>query len=122
MLVAAPWLVRNWQASGNPIFPFGHTLLGMGAWDAGQFERWAREHHESASFFGRVGMMFVRPAGGGQARGVLHPQWALFFPAVAVLGAVAWRGAAKGLAVRLAAGLGAATRHGTLPEIGRAHV
>lgn len=38
-LVAAPWYVRNWMLTGNPIYPY---VWGGPAWDAGRTAWWDR--------------------------------------------------------------------------------
>lgn len=40
----APWWIRNWLATGNPLFPFAEPLLGAGAWNAEQSARFAAAH------------------------------------------------------------------------------
>lgn len=40
----APWWVRNWLATGNPLFPFAESLFGAGAWTEGQSARFAAAH------------------------------------------------------------------------------
>ena len=32
----APWLIRNWAACGNPVFPFASRLFGTGHWIKGK--------------------------------------------------------------------------------------
>jgi hypothetical protein len=106
--VMLPWLMRNWAACGNPVFPFAHTLFGLSHWSPDQFERYRAAHHESAGVLERLSLMFAAPATGGQHRGLLHPQWALFFPLVLLGLIAAWRHAAtRPLALRLALGLAA---------------
>ena len=43
-ILLAPWWVRNWLATGNPLFPFAEPLLGAGAWNAEQSARFAAAH------------------------------------------------------------------------------
>lgn len=40
----APWWMRNWLETGNPLFPFAEPLLGAGAWSAEQSARFAAAH------------------------------------------------------------------------------
>jgi hypothetical protein len=40
----SPWWVRNWLATGNPLFPFAEQLLGAGAWTEEQSVRFAAAH------------------------------------------------------------------------------
>ncbi|MBX3354917.1 MAG: hypothetical protein KF724_04385 [Phycisphaeraceae bacterium] len=49
LLLCAPWLLRNWIATGNPLFPFASGLLGAGAWSADQIEVWQRAHGAEGS-------------------------------------------------------------------------
>ena len=43
----APWWMRNWLATGNPLFPFAEPLLGAGAWTDAQAGRFAAAHAAS---------------------------------------------------------------------------
>lgn len=43
-LLLAPWWMRNWLATGNPLFPFAEPLLGAGAWTPEQSARFAAAH------------------------------------------------------------------------------
>jgi 4-amino-4-deoxy-L-arabinose transferase-like glycosyltransferase len=107
--VMLPWLVRNWAACGNPVFPFAHTLFGLSHWSPDQFERYRAAHHESAGLLDRLTLMVFAPASGGQHRGLLHPQWALFFPIVLLGLLAAWRYATtRPHVLRLAVGLAGA--------------
>jgi hypothetical protein len=100
----APWLVRNWYACGNPVFPFASSVFGAEPWTPEQVARYAAGHTFHGSLLDRLGAMFVPqhpdPANPGyvEYRGPLHPQWFLFFPAV-LAGALAAR--ALGLTRRL---------------------
>lgn len=42
LLVAAPWYLRNLALTGNPVYPFGHGLLGGPDWDAWRAAWYAR--------------------------------------------------------------------------------
>ncbi len=109
LAVMLPWLLRNWLVCGNPVFPFAHTMFGLAHWSEDQYLRYRTAHVETASLADRVAMMFVRPEASDQHRGLLHPQWALFFPAVLAGGLAAWLSpATRTLAVRLGLGLLAA--------------
>ncbi len=106
LVAMLPWLGRNWAACGNPVFPFAHTIFGLSHWSADQFDRYAEAHRETASIGQRLLMMFVRPENAVQHRGVLHPQWALMFPAAVVAAVFALRAHATHiLAARLILGL-----------------
>lgn len=43
-VLLAPWWMRNWMSTGNPLFPFAETLLGAGAWTEEQSARFASAH------------------------------------------------------------------------------
>jgi hypothetical protein len=106
LLVMLPWLVRNWAACGNPVFPFAHSLFGLSHWTPDQFERYRAAHHEASGLADRLALMVVAPSTGGQHRGLLHPQWGLFFPFIVVAILAAWRhAAARPLALRFSLGL-----------------
>jgi hypothetical protein len=40
----APWWMRNWLATGNPLFPFAASALGAGWWTDEQAARFAAAH------------------------------------------------------------------------------
>ena len=44
LLTFAPWLIRTWSWSGNPVFPELPSLLGKGYFSDVQVERWRRAH------------------------------------------------------------------------------
>jgi hypothetical protein len=44
LLTFAPWLIRTWWWSGNPVFPELPSLLGKGDFSDVQVERWHRAH------------------------------------------------------------------------------
>lgn len=106
LAVMAPWLGRNWAACGNPVFPFAHDLFGAAHWTKDQYARYRAAHMETASWSDRLMMMVRRPEGSDQHRGLLHPQWALFFPAVLAGGiAAVLSPTTRSLAIRLGLGL-----------------
>lgn len=41
MLIAAPWYLKNWAFTGNPVFPFAYGLFGGHPWDAFRAEWYA---------------------------------------------------------------------------------
>jgi len=49
-LVAAPWPLRAWAATGNPVFPFAHGLFGSPVWSADR----AACYDEAQKEFGRA--------------------------------------------------------------------
>lgn len=79
----APWLVRNWEACGNPVFPQASGLFGNGHWSMEQVERYLGAHRFDGSWLDRFKLIFMAdgldPAG-ARHRGFAHPQWAWFFP------------------------------------------
>lgn len=86
-----PWMVRNWLASGNPVFPYAHGIFGDGHWTAEQHARFAGAHHFDGTWLERVRLLFmVDPSdpAGPRHRGMMHPQWSGFFPVVAVAGLI----------------------------------
>jgi len=99
MLTIAPFLVRNYAASSNPVFPAATNLFGRGHWTTkpDQVARFNGAHFAGGTLLDRVELLFA-PRGEGlattdrgtlQPRGILHEQWSLFFPAGAVALAVA---------------------------------
>lgn len=81
-----PWLIRNWMASRNPVFPQMAGVLGTGSWTVDQAARYASAHHFAGSWLERLSLMFFADASdpsGVTHRGLAHPQWAWYFPVVA---------------------------------------
>ncbi|MBS0196450.1 MAG: hypothetical protein JSR77_06810 [Planctomycetes bacterium] len=95
-IVLSPWLIRNYTACGNPVFPFAASVFpnasgGTGHWTADQVSRYSQAHHFQGSLSQRLALLFVPdptdPAG-TRMRGLLHPQWFALFPVGAAL--LAW--------------------------------
>lgn len=87
----APWLVRNWTASGNPVFPFAASVFGSGHWTAEQMARYATGHRFDGSVIERFRLLVLpdpNDPAGTVHRGLMHPQWFAFYPLVAVAGAI----------------------------------
>ncbi|MCC6428516.1 MAG: hypothetical protein IT435_17065 [Phycisphaerales bacterium] len=87
VIALSPWLVRNWLASGNPVFPQLASVLGQGTWTTDQIARYAGAHHFDGSVMDRLRLtVFADPSdpSGIRHRGLLHEHWAWFFPAVLV--------------------------------------
>jgi hypothetical protein len=86
-IALAPWLIRNALAGGNPVFPALSGIFGTAHWSAEQVSRFQRSHVFSGSWSDRLRLLVMAdpsdPAG-PRHRGLLHPQWGLFFPAVLV--------------------------------------
>jgi len=82
----APWLSRNAIACGNPVFPYLHSVFGDAHWTPDQFARFAAGHRFDGSLLDRLALLVVPdrgdPARPGAAvhRGLLHPQFSIFFP------------------------------------------
>jgi hypothetical protein len=88
----APWLIRNAIYAGNPVFPFAASVFGHAHWTAEQIGRYAAAHSFAGGLFERIRLLFVvdqaDPAG-PRHRGMLHPQWSIFFPLVLISAAIA---------------------------------
>lgn len=106
----APWLIRNWVWSGNPVFPMAASVFGAGHWSAAQVARYERAHFFEGGLGARLALLVMperagAPGGGGM-RGVLHVQWAAFFVAGAAAAVVAVAAArTRRLGVLLAGGV-----------------
>lgn len=91
----APWLIRNWYACGNPVFPFASSMFGTAHWTPEQVTRYVNGHSFHGSLGERLAVMFLPqhpdPANPAimEYRGPLHPQWFLFFPLAMLSGIVA---------------------------------
>jgi hypothetical protein len=49
LLVYSPWLIRDYVATHNPVFPEAQSILGRGHFSAEQSERWTRAHSPPAA-------------------------------------------------------------------------
>jgi len=58
MLLLAPWLVRNFEATGNPVFPFATSIFGNGHFTPDQIARFNAGHVSDAGLTGRIGLFF----------------------------------------------------------------
>lgn len=54
VLMLSPYLVRNFVATGNPVFPFAAERLGAGHWDDTLVARWDTAHGLSPKDEGRL--------------------------------------------------------------------
>lgn len=107
----APWLVRNHLACGNPVFPYATGLFGLAHWDTEFVARYQAAHHFDGSLVERLRLLvLIDPSdpAGPRHRGLLHPQWGLFFPVVGLSGGLALADArTRRPAIVLVAGLSA---------------
>jgi hypothetical protein len=87
LAMLAPWLIRNTVYSGNPVFPFAASLLGHGHWSGEQAGRYAAAHRFDGTALDRLRLLVLEDANdpaGARHRGMLHPQWSVFFPVVLI--------------------------------------
>ncbi len=85
LLMLAPWMARNYHASGNPVFPFAASIFAkqdgsMGHWSAEQVTRFGRSHHFDGSLADRVRLTVLpdpHDPSGKTHRGLAHPQWGI---------------------------------------------
>lgn len=77
----APWLIRNYLASGNPVFPAMSSIFGTGHWTADQVARFVHGHQFQGSLLDGLRLLVLPdtsdPAG-ARHRGLLHGQWGVF--------------------------------------------
>lgn len=111
LVTLSPWMTRNALHGGNPVFPYATGLFGSAHWTPEQVHRFRAGHHEDAGVMQRL-VLAVRPdasdPAGPRHRGMMHPQWALTFPAAGaclILTLASTR--TRRLAVILGAGLAA---------------
>ncbi len=78
IVALAPWLVRNWLDTGNPVFPFATDLFGSGHWSAEQAARWDNAHTFTGSIADRIALFI------SAERGILHPQWSITLGVIAL--------------------------------------
>lgn len=87
-----PWMARNFNAAGNPVFPALADFFTSAHWTQEQLERFARSHQFSGSLAQRLALTILPDSSdpaGARHRGLLHPQFALLFPvALVALGAL----------------------------------
>lgn len=101
ILALAPWLMRNWLASGNPVFPFAAGLFGLSHWSREQMDRYSHAHAFDGSVADRFALLF------DGSRGILNEQWAIFFPiGIIALGAIVAMRRTRRLGALLALGVG----------------
>ncbi|MEM9166655.1 MAG: hypothetical protein AAGB48_06485 [Planctomycetota bacterium] len=108
----APWLVRNWLASGNPVFPMLTSVFGTAHWTTEQAQRYHDGHAFDGSILDALRLLVVAdptdPAASESAgihRGLMHAQWALLGPLLPIAAALALlRRAARRWAITLLAG------------------
>ncbi len=85
-----PWMVRNWLAGGNPVFPFATGIFGTAHWTVEQASRYAAAHGFDGTLADRLALLILEePLKPGEPalastrhRGALHPQYFAFFPLV----------------------------------------
>jgi len=84
ILTFGPPLLRNWLASGNPVFPAGAGIFGAAHWSSEQSTRFAAGHASPGFFEGLRLLISTTPDAtslGSEPRGVWHSQFAALWPA-----------------------------------------
>lgn len=89
----APWLIRTFMWTGNPVFPMLTSLLGSGPWTAEQLAIWNTAHGAHGSLAERLVLLFNEffRQGIGPSPNPAEPwlpQWSLM-PILGVGGAIA---------------------------------
>jgi len=89
-LAGSPWLIRNYAAAGNPVFPFAQGVFGDGPWVGEQHRRYQAAHRFEGSLAERFSAVVALPTTGAgnehthglgdQPRGLFHEQWSILFP------------------------------------------
>ncbi len=77
LLTLSPYLVRNYAATGNPVFPFAAELFGAGHWDQELVERWDTAHGLSPKQEGKLdalGRQWLFNTGYGAVGGQVTPR------------------------------------------------
>lgn len=46
-VAVGPWLIKNFAATGNPVYPLGYSVFGASDWDAVMDAKWKRAHSPS---------------------------------------------------------------------------
>lgn len=92
LIAIAPWLIRNTLHASNPVFPYLTSTFGTAHWSSEQAARFAAATLADEPILDRLRLLFlVDPAdpAGPRHRGMLHPQWSVFFPAALAASCVA---------------------------------
>ncbi len=113
VLALAPWLVRNWLAGGDPVFPHMSGVFGSAHWTGEQVERYIGAHTYTGGAVDRLRLLAWTdphaPAGAGDVqrwRGAMNPQWLALFPAALLAaGVTVWRAHTRRLGLLLTLGL-----------------
>jgi hypothetical protein len=58
LVVLAPWLIRNLDATGNPVFPFFSSMFGTGHFTEDQISRFQAAHTSTEGLIGRFGHLW----------------------------------------------------------------
>lgn len=77
LLTLSPYLVRNYNATGNPVFPFAADTLGAGHWDETLVHRWDTAHGLSPKEEGKLdalGRQWLFNTGYGAVGGQTTPR------------------------------------------------
>lgn len=86
-LTLAPWMIRNYQAAHNPVFPAATAVFGSAHWSGEQVERFHDAHSFRGPLADRLKLLVLEdpndPAG-KRHRGMLHRQWGGFFILAAI--------------------------------------
>jgi len=110
LLMLAPWLIRNFLAGQNPVFPQLSSVFGSAHWSAPQVQRYAAAHSFDGSFFDAFRLLALPdptdPAASSHTlihRGLMHRQWSLLLPmTIVALAVLAARQGIRRLAIPLA--------------------
>jgi 4-amino-4-deoxy-L-arabinose transferase-like glycosyltransferase len=76
-LTLSPYFIRNYNATGNPVFPFAADSLGVGHWDETLVERWDTAHGLSPKHEGKLdalGRQWLFNTGFGAVGGHVTPR------------------------------------------------
>lgn len=99
LITFGPPLIRNWLASGSPIFPAGTSIFGTAHWSAEQALRFAGAHASPGFVESLRLLVSTTPDAtslGAEPRGIWHSQFAALWPAsVCAAALIMLRGTAR---------------------------
>lgn len=111
LLVLSPWAIANTLETGNPVFPFGTTILGAGHWTSEQASIWSQAHGSDLGILARLREAFDQLLSDGLVRAGPRrvPQWSILPVLTALVAIVSGLVRPRGVTWKLVLVLGVQT-------------